>query len=210
MSVSLEFFIWVSNRISKILYCISKFRRTIHMGFKQNKTARIRAKPWMSWLPFKVYGAVIICKIKCNERKYIYIYIFKIWVFWENQPPTRHIKYKVIDFAPSNKSIIAKKLPTTNDFSDGLNPRLRFNRRNIYCALIVPTWLKRQSLNHHNFTKKVHRWNIFSNLSSKQQYFLIDIKVHYFWSNMARTTIIWVKNSQLKSQNCLKKKTAGA
>ena len=25
--------------------------------------------------------------------------------------PTRHVKYKVIDFAPSNKSIMANKLP---------------------------------------------------------------------------------------------------
>ena len=29
-------------------------------------------------------------------------------------PPTRHIKYKVIDFAPINKSIKAYKLPWTN------------------------------------------------------------------------------------------------
>ena len=30
-------------------------------------------------------------------------------------PPTRHIKYKRIDLAPSNKSIMANKLlPTTN------------------------------------------------------------------------------------------------
>ena len=29
---------------------------------KLNKTARIRAKPWMLWLPSKVYGAVITRK----------------------------------------------------------------------------------------------------------------------------------------------------
>ena len=35
-------------------------------GIKLNKTARIRAKPWMFRLPFKVYGAVIKFK-KLNE-----------------------------------------------------------------------------------------------------------------------------------------------
>ena len=41
--------------------------------------------------------------------------------FCENHPPTRHMKYKVINFAPRNKSIIynqlqimAKKLSSTN------------------------------------------------------------------------------------------------
>ena len=29
-------------------------------------------------------------------------------------PPTRHIKYKKIDFAPCNKSIMANKLRSTN------------------------------------------------------------------------------------------------
>ena len=39
----------------------------------------------------------------------------KIWkFFFENHPPTRHIKYKTIDFAPCNKSIMANKLLTTN------------------------------------------------------------------------------------------------
>ena len=33
--------------------------------------------------------------------------------FNENHPPTRHIKYKKIDFVPFNKSIIAKKLRST-------------------------------------------------------------------------------------------------
>ena len=34
--------------------------------------------------------------------------------FYENHPPTRHVKYKVIDFAPINKSIMANKLLLTN------------------------------------------------------------------------------------------------
>ena len=35
----------------------------------------------------------------------------KFEILYENHPPTRHIKYKVIDFAPINKSIMAYKLP---------------------------------------------------------------------------------------------------
>ena len=68
---------------------------------------------------------------------------FFIWkFFYENHPPTRHIKYKTIDFAPCNKSIVAKKCLSTNR------------------ALIVPNWSKWpiwQSLNPHNFTKNDHR-----------------------------------------------------
>ena len=38
----------------------------------------------------------------------------KIWdFFWKSLPHT-HIKYRVIDFAPSNKSTTANKLPSTN------------------------------------------------------------------------------------------------
>ena len=32
----------------------------------------------------------------------------------ENHHPTRHIKYKVINFASSNKSVMANKLPSIN------------------------------------------------------------------------------------------------
>ena len=52
-----------------------------------NKTARIRAKPWMFRLPFKVYGAVITFK---NSMKYNKIKkkISKIWNFFnKNHPP---------------------------------------------------------------------------------------------------------------------------
>ena len=71
----------------------------------------------------------------------------------ENHPPTRHIEYKVIDFAPSNKSI--------------------------YRALIVPNWPKWLCLNPHNYTKNdqfTKKMIIFSNLSSEQQYLLNDKK----------------------------------
>ena len=33
--------------------------------------------------------------------------------FLQNHPPKRHIKYKVIDFDPSTKSIMANKIPST-------------------------------------------------------------------------------------------------
>ena len=39
---------------------------------------------------------------------------FQFEIFCENHFPTRHIKYKVINFAPSNKSIVASKLSSTN------------------------------------------------------------------------------------------------
>ena len=41
-------------------------------------------------------------------------FFLKFGNFYENHPPTRHIKYKRIDFVPCNKSIIANKLRSTN------------------------------------------------------------------------------------------------
>ena len=38
----------------------------------------------------------------------------KFEIFYENHPPTRHIKYKRVDFATCNKSIMANKLLPTN------------------------------------------------------------------------------------------------
>ena len=35
-------------------------------------------------------------------------------MFLKKNPPTRHIKYKVINFAPNNKLIMTNKLPSTN------------------------------------------------------------------------------------------------
>ena len=40
--------------------------------------------------------------------------ILKFEIFYENHPPTRHIKYKRINFDPCNKSIMANKLLRTN------------------------------------------------------------------------------------------------
>ena len=41
-------------------------------------------------------------------------FFLKFEIFFENHPPTRHIKYKKIDFVPCNKSIMANKLRSTN------------------------------------------------------------------------------------------------
>ena len=42
------------------------------------------------------------------------LFFLKFEIFFENQPPTRHIKNKRIDFVPCNKSIMANKLRSTN------------------------------------------------------------------------------------------------
>ena len=77
---------------------------------KTNKTARIKVKPWMLLLPFKVYGAVITLKIHWNKTK-IKKKFSKNWIFlWKS----RHTKYKRIDFAPFNKPSMADKLLLTN------------------------------------------------------------------------------------------------
>ena len=50
--------------------------------------------------------------------------------FYENHPPTRHIKHKRIEFAPFNKSIMANELLSTNleRFLRGINsPLTRVN-----------------------------------------------------------------------------------
>ena len=41
-------------------------------------------------------------------------FFLKLEIFYESHPPTRHIKYKSIDFAHINQPIIANKLPSTN------------------------------------------------------------------------------------------------
>ena len=41
-------------------------------------------------------------------------FFLKIEIFNEKYSPTRHIKYKKIDFVPCNKSIMAHKLRSTN------------------------------------------------------------------------------------------------
>ena len=52
--------------------------------------------------------------------------ILKFETFYENHPPTRHIKYKRLIFAPCNKSIMANKLLSTNleRFLRGINSKL--------------------------------------------------------------------------------------
>ena len=72
-----------------------------------NKTARIRAKPWLFRLPDKVYGVAITWKSKYKKNQMNEI-------FWENHPSTCHKKHKVIDFAPNDKSILANKLSSTS------------------------------------------------------------------------------------------------
>ena len=42
------------------------------------------------------------------------IFFLKFGVFYKTHPPTRHIKYKRIDFASYNKTIMANKLLSTN------------------------------------------------------------------------------------------------
>ena len=52
---------------------------------------------------------------KLNIIKKMKKKISKIWIFLkEISPPTRHIKFKRIDFAHCNKIIIANKLFSTN------------------------------------------------------------------------------------------------
>ena len=50
-------------------------------------------------------------KIKCNENKMNFFVKLRLFV---NITPLRHIKFKKIHFDPSNKSIMANKLPSTN------------------------------------------------------------------------------------------------
>ena len=44
------------------------------------------------------------------KKKFFFL---KFEIFYENHPPTRHIKYKGIDFTPCNKPIMATKLLLT-------------------------------------------------------------------------------------------------
>ena len=44
----------------------------------------------------------------------IIFFLLNFEFFYENHPPTRHIKNKVINFAPNNKSIEANKLLSIN------------------------------------------------------------------------------------------------
>ena len=71
---------------------------------------------------------------KLNVLKQIEKFFFlKFEFFYENHPPTRHMKYKRIDFAPCNKSIMANQLPSTNleGFLRRIKSRLCVNSKNI-------------------------------------------------------------------------------
>ena len=63
----------------------------------------------------------------------------------------------MIDFAPSNKSNMANKLPSTNleRFLRRTKSPLTRYQCNIYRALTVPNWPKWQPLNPHNFPKMI-------------------------------------------------------
>ena len=79
-------------------------------------------------------------------------------VFFTKKSPTRPIKYKRMNLAPCNKSIMATQLLSTNlELSlSGINSRLRVNSaKNI--ARLFPNWRKWQLLNPRNFTKNDHR-----------------------------------------------------
>ena len=134
--------------------------------------------------------------MKKNKMK---IFFLKFEIFFENHPPTRHITYKKIVFVPCNTSIMANKLRSTNleRFIWRINWRINM-------TLTVPNWSKWpkwQSLNPHNFTKNDHRWNIFSNLSSGQQYFLNDIKRFRQKWLVKKSKFVWRKKKPTPSTN---------
>ena len=86
-------------------------------------------------------------------------------MFCENHSPARQSKYKKIDFAPSNQSIMPNQLPSTNleRFQDGLNIRSQNNS-----AQYSTRKLSQVGQNGHLQTPMT--------LSSGQQYLLNDIK----------------------------------
>ena len=81
----------------------------LNWGKLKDKTTRIRARPWIIRLPFKVFGAVILWKNKCKKKN-----IFLLWHFCNNLHPKRFIKIKVITFAHSKNFFMANKFPSTN------------------------------------------------------------------------------------------------
>ena len=105
------------------------------------------------------------------------MFFFQFEIFCEIHPP-RHIKKK-INLAPSDKSILANKLPSTNleQFLSRIKSPKR-SEREVYCALIVTNWPKCHSLNPQNFTKTItNKMFFFSNFSLAKQIILNDIKI---------------------------------
>ena len=64
-------------------------------------------------LPFEVYGVVITKKLNVIKQHEHFFFVKFEFFFNEKHPPTCHNKYKRIDFAPCNKSIMANKLLST-------------------------------------------------------------------------------------------------
>ena len=75
---------------------------------------------WLILLNIKYFTVVkypIYPIIKCSldqVPKKMKFFFPKLEIFYETHPPTRHIKYKNIDFVPCNKSIMANKLLSTS------------------------------------------------------------------------------------------------
>ena len=104
---------------------------------RKNKTARIKAKPWMFRRPFQVlWSSKNIKKLKVIKQNEFFFLKFEI--LYENHPPTNHIKYQRIDFAPCNKSIMANKLLSTNLdwFLRRIKSPLTRLKRELYRALL--------------------------------------------------------------------------
>ena len=69
-------------------------------------------------------------KLNVKKKTKLSFFLKKILeiILWKH-PPTRHIKYKEIDFIPINKSIMTYKLPWLNlkQFLTRIKSCLRFN-----------------------------------------------------------------------------------
>ena len=53
-------------------------------------------------------------KNSMKQNKMKIFFLLKFEIFYDNHPPTRHIKYKRIVFAPFNKPFMANKLLLIN------------------------------------------------------------------------------------------------
>ena len=67
-----------------------------------------------------------------------FFFLLKFEIFYENYPPTRHMKNKRISFAPCNKSIMANKLVSASlqRFLRRIKSRLRFNSAKYFARLL--------------------------------------------------------------------------
>ena len=119
-------------------------------------------------------------------------------IFVKIIPPTRHM-YKRIDFTPSNKSITTYKRLSTNleQFLRRINsPLMRYISR-VNCPKLAEMAIFKPP----NFTKNDHTWNIFSKLSSGQQYFSNDkIKFRQKWL-VKKSKFVWRKKKPTPSTN---------